>query len=116
MTETLSPNCYTETVFQCAACGCLDVSTRAHTTTCSARCRGWLRRHPEHIASLLADCKTFRVTLALVLRARAMQRLCPHLASGITAGTVELADTRKEVRTEFYRRVFAAAGIAEVVP
>ncbi len=99
-------------VYVCAACGCLEETSRAHTTTCSTACRVRLHRHPDLVAPTLRICEALGVGLAKVLRADAVRRLRPDLAERLLAGTLTDADVGHDLFVAFMQAVFAAADAA----
>lgn len=90
-------------VFVCAACDLLAESGRSDTITCSPRCRAWLHRNRHHLDGLQAQCDAMKITLQLVLQAKAVYRLRPDLSAKVIAGNLELKDTRGDVSRTFNR-------------
>lgn len=101
--ETLSPKRYRVRVFECAACGKLADTTRAHAITCSTACRVALHRHPERFEALKEVCAALKVRPAMVLEANAIKALRPDLVDKIVQGAIEIEDTREDVYREFLK-------------
>ena len=100
---TLPPKRYSY-IYVCAGCDLLDQSERSDTLTCSPACRVAAHRNGA-AAALRQLAVAAKVSPALILRAKALQQLCPGIVERVMHGEVEIDDL--EVRGAMHRALFA---------
>ena len=95
---TLKPKCY---VYVCAGCGLFFPPGRSDALTCSGACRVKAHRNGA-LRCLRQLAASADVPPGMLLQARAIERLCPHLVPEVMSGRIKIEDTRAEVWTTWW--------------
>lgn len=90
---TESAKCY---VFICAGCGLLAESRRSDAVTCSTACR--VRIHRSGWSKTLQRvAAAYRIDVAALGQAKAIERLSPDIAAEICAGSITIAQAQARI-------------------
>ncbi|MCD2183315.1 hypothetical protein [Rhizobium sp. GN54] len=106
---TLPTKCY---IHACAACGCLFETGRSDALTCSGACRVRAKRNGT-IQRLQAVAEGVHVSAGAILRARALDELCPEHAASIISGEKTFDDLTTTIQAAFAKRARQAAAVQE---
>lgn len=98
-------------IYVCAGCNLLDETFRRDTLFCSPACR--VREHRNgSLDTLRAFAAANDIHVSEILRAKAIERLCPDLVPRIMSGEIrrtDSADVQRQVSREFTKLVMRLA-------
>lgn len=104
---TDNSKCYTYT-FVCITCGLLAQAERSDAITCSPACR--VAAHRSGASAKLRDiARKSEISPASIMRAAALDLLCPELAEGGWRGEIKIDDpaTRRAMSRAFWAQLEA---------